>query len=242
MDITKIDPVSYATRVGHMAAGEIYGLLAETSATPALEAWYRAGDAGGLETAAIAEQVLHMGLYVATNQVDQGERLWRWAVSKAYVPAGDWPVLGFASRQAFEVFVDTARHVYLGLATAQQAADAARRAAGTAPAPLALEDSIFEREEALGTLRPEAVAAGPLMARYARERQLADAEEKAKAAAAAAAAEQEAAEEAARRAAREARPKRVPKPKPAPLSAGDTLVAPAANKGGRGNKKAPPAT
>lgn len=237
MDITKIDPVSYATRVAHLAAGEMFGLLAEAQEPAQLEAWYRAGNAGTLATAEIGDQVLHMGLYVASNQVEQGERLWRWAVSKGYVPAGDWPVLGLASRQAFECFVDTARHCYLGLATAQKAVDDARQAAGTAPAPLALEDSIFEREEPLGTLRPEAVAAGPLVARYTRERELDDAEEKAKAVAAKAVAEQAAAAEAARKA---PKPKRPPREKPAPLSAGDTLVAPPANKGGRGNKKPPP--
>lgn len=227
MDILKIDPVSYATRVAHMAAGEMYGLLSDKTEAPALEAWYRPG-APTLETHEIASQVLAMGGYVAAQTVTQGERLYRWAVMRGFIPPGiDWSALQLADRLAFEVFVDTARNAFGGLAIEQKAVTDAQAAAGIAPAVLKREDSIFDEQEPIGTLRPEAVAAGPMLERYQRARERADMETRQ-----AAEAERKKQERKDAAAARKA----AARPMTA-LSAGETLVAQQPNKGGRGKTK-----
>lgn len=245
MDITLIDAVSYATRVGNVAAAELYGLLADGEG-PAIN-WFN--PTSQLVDAELEEkwiewlgdQVAELGQYVCINLVEQGERLYRWGGSKGIVPTVDWVLLDVADKQAFEAFVDTVRHTFIGLSIAQQAQANARAAAGVRPPEKpALEDTIFEKEESIHTLRPEAIAAAPLQARLQRETEDAEkrvaAEKAAQDEADAAAAEKKrrADKAAATRAANRAS-------KPAPMSAGETVVAPAPNRGGRAKTKQPAA-
>lgn len=251
MDITLIDAVSYATRVGNVAAGELYTLLTLEAPdfegpsynwfNPSLPPGYGTGGKAADEVVDLHLKVAELGQYVCLNLVDQGERLYRWGSSKGIVPAGEWAELDVAGKQAFEAFCDTVRHTYVSLSIAQQAQANARVAAGVRPPEKpAIEDTIFEKEESIHTLRPEAIAAAPLQARLQRETEEAEkraaAEKAAQDEADAAAAEKQrrADKAAATRAAKRAN-------KPAPLSAGETVVAPPINKGGRGKKKQPDA-
>ncbi len=243
MDITTIDAISYATRVGNVAAAELYGLLADGEG-PALN-WFNPASQlvdDGLEETWLewlGDQVAELGKYTCINLVDQGERLYRWGGSQGIVPLGEWALLDVAGKQAFEAFVDTVRHTFVSLSVAQQAQANARAAAGVRPPEKPnLEDTIFEREESIFTLRPEAIAAAPLQARLRRET-----EEAEKRAAAEKAAQDEAdaaAVEKKRRADKAAATRAANRAnKPAPMSAGETVVAPATNRGGRGKIKQP---
>jgi hypothetical protein len=246
MDITTIDVASYATRVAQVAAAELYGLLNapdDGSAWQAPANWFHPSTdlaADGALTI-INERIEQLGQYVVANQVEQGERLYRWAGSRGLLPMGDWAQLDFAGRQAFEIFVDTCRHTYGGLAVAQKALEAARAAAGVRPVKVAIEDTIFEEEESIWAMHPEALAAGPLMARYDREQEAAAAQAAAEKAAQdeAARAEQERLADlaAAQAQVAEKRAQRK-KPKPEPVSAGETVAAHQPNRGGRGKTNA----
>ncbi len=244
MDITTIDAVSFAIRVGQAAASELYTLLSVDDDYRMPEpGWFNPGRFAVMPADAEAAQHLDdlaagvdaLGQYACLNQVDQGERLFRWGQMKAIVPSGDWAVLDVAGRQAFEAFTLTTRHTYLGLAVAQQAIKNARAAAGV-PTTLKREDSIFEETESLGTLRPEAVAASGLTARMERE----GAAERQRQEDLAWGALWDEAEAENREWDKEHRPKRQRPPKPAPIAAGETVAKPAVNRGGRGNKKAVP--
>jgi hypothetical protein len=256
MDITTIDAVSFATRVGQAAASELYALLNEGQQEPVLN-WFSPinrlpgmGDIGSLQAyEQLGTNIEALGSYVCLNQVDQGERLFRWGQMRAIVPAGDWATLDVAGKQAFEAFTLTTRHTYLGLAVAQAAIRDARKAAGV-PATLKREDSIFEETESMATLRPEAIAASGLTARMQRE---GEAERQRQEDAAFVALWDEAEAELATREAFNGAPptafdhdgngkpggSRRRAKKPAPISAGETVPKAPVNRGGRGKTKAP---
>lgn len=259
MDITKIHTGSFATRIGQTAAAEVAGLLAiddhELAALP-IEKWFDQSrpdypdDEGNRRTDEEIERMIvleKLGDYVFANQVDQGERLYRWATGeRLVVPIGDWPLLTFAQRQPWETFTSTARQAFNELKAAQLAIlDVRKAAAAPAPAGLKKEDSIFEEVEDMFELRPEAVEALKLTGIYERgqeaERQRLAYE----------------AEDAVRAEAEaynaqwdkfggdpskfdhdgNGKPGGSKPQRPKPLSAGETVTQPPRNRGGRGNKK-----
>lgn len=234
MDITTIDAPSFATRVAQVAAAELYGLLTvepDQVWSPAqMQNWYNRHRAPP-DLWQFAADVEAMGQYVTKYQVETGERLYRWAGPRGIARLGNWPDEPLAVRQAYDAFVDTCRVTYLGLAGVQRAFEEARRAAGVRPPPgLKLEDSIFEPDEPLGKLRPEALEAQALIARYDRGRAEA-------AALAAAERRQQDEADAAARAAEEKRQQRTARRKPpAPIAAGEALAQHQPNRGGRGKR------
>jgi hypothetical protein len=254
MDLINIHAGSYATRIGQTAAAEVAGLLAIEDAETVWSAddfqnWFdrtRAADDAGL-----ADILDALGEYVCINQVDAGERLYRYATGERLVaPIGAWDTLGFAQQQPWETFTGTCRQAFNGLKAAQLAiVDARKAAALAAPSGLKLEDSIFEETEDLFALRPEAVESLKLTAIYERG-QAAERQRLAFAAEDAMRAEAEAynadwdkfgGDPARFDHDGNGKPggsKRKPKPqRPAPLSAGEAPARQRPNQGGRGNKK-----
>lgn len=222
MDILEIDVASFAGRAGYVAATQLHVLLTDgPGAAPVLN-WYDAAAPelrGGadVDAAAIDTAVEAMATYVMTRRC-AGETLYRHANS-----AGDWAAEPLARRLAFDLFAQTVDTVGGRLLELQKAAEEALEiATRPAPKPPAIEDTIFETEEKLGTLRPEAVAAAGQIAAHD----------------AAVTAEREEQERlAAEQQAEEAQQPETAAAPPAPLSVGETPPASPVNKGGRGRKK-----
>jgi hypothetical protein len=228
MDLTSIEATSVAIRAGQVAAAELANLLLhedEDQPTP-IEDWFdprgeyaRPGEGHQQQIEQLGAAVDRLGGYVCHSADPvSGERLYRWAVHEGIARLVEWADLPFGRRQAFEVFAATTRAVYVPLKAEQTRLEAI----GKEPPHqlgLALADSIFEPEETLGTMRPEAIAAAPLISAY----------HTAQAAEAAAA------------------PKAKPAPREKAakpyvplsnaLSVGEAPVAPPVNRGGRGNTK-----
>lgn len=235
MNITDFDAESFATRTAQVAAAEIYGLLATGEPVPVIN-WYDAALISNKTDGQVADDVERLGAYVCGGQVDQGERLWRWALEQRMIHVDDRNMANqpFALRMAYGLFVSVCRQTHAAIATVQL--DAEQQIKASVPQPgLKREDSIFEEEESLGTLRPESIAAGPLVAAYDQgkreeheqlrlqrleETRLQDIENE--------------------RLAKEAKAKARRQPKPAPISIGEAPASPPVNRGGRGNKKAAP--
>lgn len=177
MDIAQIHVGSYATRIAQVASSELAAWLQEDiDLVVPLETWFDPSrpnplDADGEDhEAAERQRILEaMGEYVCARRIEVGETLYRHAVGQGLVrDQGSWASLPFSQRQPWETFVSTCRAVYADLIAAQLATvDARRQALAEAPA-LKREDSIFEEEESLGTLIPEAVAALKLSPSYQR--------------------------------------------------------------------------
>lgn len=264
MDITKLHTVSFAARIGQVAASEITGLLqspeGEVWTVEDCQNWFDRT----LDLDAAGDVVEQLGEYVCQHQVEEGERLFRHATNTRLVaPIGDWAGMSFEQRFPWESFVDACRQAFNALKAAQLAIIDARKAAEpVAPATLAREDSIFEEEDDMFALRPEAVEALKLTGIYERG-QIAEKERLAAAAEAQEAADRETfngADPAAFDHDGDGRPggskvkrqeplasavdrsivrhqRRTAKPKP--LSAGEAMAKPPVNRGGRGNKKTP---
>jgi|GEM_PF-5457190 hypothetical protein len=242
MDITKIHTADYATRIGQTAAAEVAGLLAgpddadDAGMVTPLEIWFdptRPNYAPRKQAARYADEMLErmvilerLGAYVCQRQVHSGEQLFRYAIGEGLVPNANWDTLSFEQRQPWEIFAHCCLQSFQALRTAQLAIIDARKAVNAAaPAGLKREDSIFEEEDDMFALRPEAVEYLRNLPAYHRGR----------------------AEEARRLAATAAvdQPQDDPKPagkprggkRPAALSAGEAPARPPVNKGGRGNKK-----
>jgi hypothetical protein len=233
MDILEIDAVSFAARTAQVAAAELYGLLAH-GVTTGIVNWY---DGSGTELGdeKIEDDVAAMAAYTAKRKC-AGETLFIWNFQNGRA-AGDtgrqiFAEQSFARRLAYDLFASTMVNVAWKILDAQQAREAVLRQAQDEAARAAqkvkLEDTIFEPEEGLGTLRPEAQEAASQVAAYdhaqadERRRKRAeqkDREEQENAAAAAAAA------------------KGRQRARPAPMSAGEAPPAAPVNRGGRGNKK-----
>jgi hypothetical protein len=217
MDILDIDAASFAGRVAHVAAAELYGLLRYGEGRPVAN-WF---DLSGVELTdeRIDADVETMTAYVVKRQC-VGETLYRFMQA-----GGDWPAELAERRMAFELFTSTVISVGGRLVAAQKTAEAALELA-TRPAAKAvdIEDTIFEKEESLHTVRPEAMASQEQIANY---QALAKADRKAKRAAKAAA--DAALERDALAAATRGRPP--------PLSIGEAPAAAPVNRGGRGKKK-----
>lgn len=264
MDITQIDAASFATRTAQVATAELYSLLSsENDFSPPKPNWFNASLPADSKDprehvdrqVALDGLIERLGGYVCSHQVDQGERLYRWGVMEGIVPRADWSAQPFELRQAFETFADTCRNTFMAISVAQLAIEEARTAAGIVPVGLKREDSIFADDgDTLGTLRPEAIAAGPLIGRYTRERAAEEArireQKRIDDAAAAVAAEAD------RQKFNGADPeafdhdgdkkpggsrKGPRRAKPAPKTVGEAPVRPPVNRGGRGRRK-PPAT
>jgi len=265
MNLLEIHAVSFATRIGQVAAAEISGCLAPDYAdfpTPN-ETWFdptrgMPDDEGAAvdEVAGRLEVLDKLGEYVCKNQVEAGERLYRYATGQHVVmPIGDWAALSFEQRQPWETFTSCCRQAFNDLKAAQLAIlDVRRAAAAQAPAGLKREDSIFEEVEDTFTLRPEAVEFLKLSPIYERgqdaERQrLAQVAQDQMRADAEAENAQWDLDKAAFNGANPAKfdhdgdgkagGSRRRRTKPAPLSVGEQPVRPPRNRGGRGNKKTP---
>lgn len=211
MDIIEIDAVNFAGRVAHVAAAELAGLLAHGEVAP-IAAWF----AGGVSFEADADmsaEVDGMAAYVVQRQAG-GEQLYR------FRGAGAWPDEAPEIRAAFDLFSSTVRTVAAQITERQRAAERALDlATRPAPAPVKLEDTIFETEDSLGKLRPEAVDARTQIAAYDR----AQADARAEAGVGALETPSEGTTQEARRA--------------QPMSIGEAPPAPPVNRGGRGRRK-----
>ncbi|RUW39145.1 hypothetical protein EN739_24400 [Mesorhizobium sp. M2A.F.Ca.ET.017.03.2.1] len=218
MDILEINAVSFAGRVAHVAAAELAGLLQFGEVKP-VPTWFTHDE---LEQGInLTSQVEDMTAYVAKRGCG-GETLY------LHRNVGDWNAEDPAIKMAFDLFASTAGSVVARIVEAQNAAEKALELA-TRPAPAAIdvEDTIFEKEESLGTQRPEAVAAQKGIADYDKAQ---EADRKAKA-------EAKRLADAAKRATRSTGSGAKPPAKPAPMSIGETPAAPPVNRGGRGNRK-----
>lgn len=219
MDILDIDAVNFAGRVGHVAAAELAGLLTHGEISP-MQDWFLREPA--TEEADLGAAVDQMAGYVV-RRLCTGETLFR------HLDVGEWDEAPLALRAAFEVFASTVASVGSKLLQDQRAAEAAMElATRPSPKPVAVEDTIFEKEESLGAMRPEAQASAVQVAE--RDRQLkAEARARRKAEQAAKKAE----------AARETDAKATASSVPAvPMSVGEAPAKPPVNRGGRGKKKA----
>lgn len=166
-DIGEVDAVSFAARVAQTAAAEFCGLMAYGEPVPIVP-WYDPARTPR-ELERVTADVMALAGYVTGRDVDQGERLWRWAIEKRIVagsPDG-FGLLPFAVAGAYVLFVEncrrTVRHIEL---EQKRAADRKAAAARTEPPKLKLEDTIYEPVEPMSAMRPEAVAAIPLIANY----------------------------------------------------------------------------
>lgn len=242
MDLNSIEATSVAIRAGQVAAAELMNLLTREDDEPPrpIEDWFGPGqepdaslqqDVGRTleRITRLGEIVDKLGGYVCHSaDAVSGERLYRWAVHEDLVRRGEWGDLPFGQRQAYDLFALVTRSAHVPLKAEQD-----RLAAIGAEPPkqlgLALEDSIFEPEESLGKLRPEAVAAAPMIDRYYRETAARRAQEKAT---------KDAARKAKELPPGEWAPKATPKPSGAPLSVGEAAhTPPAPNRGGRPRTK-----
>lgn len=226
MDILEIDAVNFAGRVAHVAAAELYGLLLHGEVKPE-PCWFMVDD---IEAEEIDQKIDAMAAYVAKRRC-AGEQLFR-----AHTRSCPWEEENPWRHAAFDLFSSTVTIVAAQLlkrqAQAERALDLATR---PTPAPVKLEDTIFEPEEGLGKLRPEAVDAQAQIATYDQAQAAAKAEPEA--------------------GARETPPDQMPaetapaverraKPKQKsgqtiaePMSVGEAPATPPVNRGGRGNKK-----
>ncbi|TPM06774.1 MULTISPECIES: hypothetical protein [unclassified Mesorhizobium] len=220
MDILEIDAVSFAGRVAHVAAAELAGLLVFGEVRP-LPTWFAAGTdlAEGYD---VTTDIEAMAVYVS-RRLCIGETLYR---SRS---ATDWEDVDPAIKMAFDLFASTTASVVSKLLASQEQAEKDLELATRPPAPaIAVEDTIYETEESLHTLRPEAVQAQKQIAHYDQAQK---ADRKAKR-------EAKALADAAKRATRSSTSatKHVGD-KPAPMSVGEAPPAAPVNRGGRGHKK-----
>lgn len=168
MDIAEIHVGSFATNVAQVAAAQIAGLLhgLEWDASDHDNWFDPASDLGAAAT--VVEQ---LGEYVIARQTPQGETLYRFALGRSLIAdQGPYASLAYARRQPWETFVATCRAVHADLMAAQLATiEARRQARSEAPvSTIKREDSIFEEEDKLGDLIPEAVEALRLSGTYQR--------------------------------------------------------------------------
>lgn len=225
MDILAIDAASFAARTAHVAASELYGLLLDANGA-AIDHWYddRAEKKSGEE---IAEDVAAMADYVM-RRMCSGETLFLRNQVEGSAAVGAFLDQPFERQQAYSLFATVMTSVGSTLLAEQVRAehdlDLATR---PDPAKIALEDTIFEPVEGLGTMRPEAVAAQQLIADHD---QAVKVERRAKRKAA----------EAQRKSAKAGDAPKTDKgnpASPAPMSVGEAPLAPPINRGGRGRKK-----
>ncbi|MCH4541418.1 hypothetical protein [Ochrobactrum sp. A-1] len=152
-DILKINAVEYGGAVAHVAAFRAFEILSDD--TSELHAssfdWY----GGSRNPEAEETEVLTLAEYTART-ASIGEQLWRYGVISGVIVQNDvkaplFTDLPLARQVAFNTFAATCLGVELEMRKAQLAAEkAAIEAQRSAPAPLALEDSIFEPEPSLG--------------------------------------------------------------------------------------------
>lgn len=152
-DILKINAVEYGGAVAHVAAFRAFEILSDD--TSELHAssfdWY----GGSRNPEAEETEVLTLAEYTART-ASIGEQLWRYGVISGVIVQDDvkaplFTDLPLARQVAFNTFAATCLGVELEMRKAQLAAEkAAFEAQRAAPAPLALEDSIFEPEPSLG--------------------------------------------------------------------------------------------
>lgn len=158
INLLDLDLVSHAARPAHLAAVEIAGLLDDQGAR---QNWggFRAADGDAIE-----HTVARLADYVARRGCETGERLWLWARGERLLAQPmAWPDEAFHVRLAFDLFVDTFHAAYRRMKSAQDsAALALELQTRPAPAPLAIEDTIFAPVGRLDALRPESVAAALL--------------------------------------------------------------------------------
>lgn len=153
-DILSIDGADFAGAVGHMVAGQMFGVIAEED--PRSTTWY--GD--GAVSERTAQHIRDMTSYVIATGCG-GEQLWRWALGRNLIlddvpESGDYAEAPDARRHAFQLFATITLAGFNQISAAQEAARAATALdqVGQGGEPLKLEDSIFEPHGSLGDMEP----------------------------------------------------------------------------------------
>lgn len=151
-DILKINAVEYGGAVAHVAAFRAFEILTEGNAELHGSSfdWY----GGSQDPEAEETEVMALAEYTA-NTGAIGEQLWRYGIIAGLIVQDElkqpqFDELTFAHQVAFNTFTSTCLGAELEMRKAQLAAEKAEREANRPdPAPLALEDSIFEPEASL---------------------------------------------------------------------------------------------
>lgn len=152
VDILKINAVEYGGAVAHVAAFRAFEILTEGNAELHGSSfdWY----GGSQDPEAEETEVMALAEYTA-NSGAIGEQLWRYGIIAGLIVQDalkqpQFDELTFAHQVAFNTFTSTCLGAELEMRKAQLAAEKAEREANRPdPAPLALEDSIFEPEASL---------------------------------------------------------------------------------------------
>ncbi|CAN7375385.1 hypothetical protein LJR231_002254 [Phyllobacterium sp. LjRoot231] len=164
MDILEIDAASFAGRVAHVAASELHGLVS-WGKTGGIINWY---DRGGSE---LPPEQINLDIDAAADYVTtkhcSGEQLWhKMLLEKRASPTKPHQIaftdLPFSVQLAYNIFAQVCDMAHARIQTEQNRAENELELATRPDVPLKLEDSIFEPEEHMGTLRPEAVIASGL--------------------------------------------------------------------------------
>lgn len=163
MDILNIDVGSFAARIGFLAATGLYGLLEREDAS--LDGTWIDGGNDPVEAEPV---VLALADYVIQRSTIldplKGETLFHYA-SSAGLAKGAWGECPPAKQMAFNLFASVTGDVHEQLRRDQKAAeDALEIATRPEPAPLKLEDSIYEPDGSLDEQRPEAAEAARMIA------------------------------------------------------------------------------
>lgn len=233
MNILEIDAINFSGRVGHVAAAELTGLLVHGDVQP--EASWFTGEIGAPASEAITEEIDRMAQYVA-GRLCSGETVYR------AFQGNDWSKREPWLRMAYDLFASTVSSIASKLLADQRAAERAiaMEKERAARPRLKLEDSIFEPEESLGAMRPEALEAQKL---YAELKKAKAKQERLQRKLEAARARQETAADHMSKLAAEAEQAQAEVERiasslpPAPMSIGEAPASPPVNRGGRGRKK-----
>lgn len=153
LPLTDIDAVAFAAASGHVAAARLMGMLGGTEFD---EFWFDRGDqhehapeAGHRE---IVDAVVNdLAGYVCRRSAS-GEQLWIKAADFDLGPSTPWAGLPVETRIVWHLFAQTCLLVHRQLAEAQARIAASQAAEHAAPAPLTLQDSIFDPGPSMGDL------------------------------------------------------------------------------------------
>lgn len=147
MNIKEINPAEFGAAIGHVAAGQLFGILGYQP-----EAWISPTAIAAAQDALI-DHVLELGKYTCSRDLLPGQLL-AFAASVSLRTDGADPDEEHARAWAYDVFAHTCRYNFdLMTAEQQRIADAeAEEAAVKAVQPLPLEDSIFENHGSLNDL------------------------------------------------------------------------------------------
>jgi hypothetical protein len=164
MNILDIDAASFAGRVAHVAASELHGLVSRGRPGGIIN-WY---DRGGSE---LPPEQINLDIDAAADYVTtkhcSGEQLWhKMLLERRAAPNRKdqtaFADLPFSVQLAYNIFAQVCDLAHSRIQAEQNRAENDLDLATQPEVRLKLEDSIFEPEEDMGTLRPEAVIASGL--------------------------------------------------------------------------------